>query len=146
MSDYDDSWDKEYSQAPSPLFGDPVQHRRRIGNQFMQTSSGMLPPEKTAPAAVVMRKADGSVAAPLPFTGIPADLAEWAFHPHIPAAIPQALVQARGELSDSSIHESAAAGVRGSGAALPHAERIQAAFGPAHDVSHVQGNCRYRPR
>ncbi|GAB4570264.1 MAG: hypothetical protein Tsb0020_24910 [Haliangiales bacterium] len=100
----------------------------------------MLPPQKTALPAVVMRKADGTAAPPLPFTGIPADLAAWAFQPHMPMAAPQTPIQARGDISGPSVHEAAAAGVRDSGSALPHAERIQAAFGPAHDIRHVRAH------
>lgn len=140
MSDYGDSKDKGRSPVPSPLRGGPVQSQCRAGKQFTQTSSGMLPPQTTAPAVVMMRKADGSVAAPLPFTGIPADLAAWAFHPHIPAVVPQAPVQARGDVGSPSVHEAASAGVRGTGSALPHAKRIQTAFGPVHDISHVQAH------
>ncbi|GAB4524603.1 MAG: hypothetical protein Tsb0020_42720 [Haliangiales bacterium] len=118
---------------------------RRAGNQFTQTNTEMLPPRKTAPPAVVMRKADGSAAEPLPFTGISAESAAWAFLPHTPGIAPPAPVQARGDigsvqLRQRSVGEVAAAGVRGGGAALPHAERIQAAFGPSHDVSHVQAH------
>ncbi|GAB4517170.1 MAG: hypothetical protein Tsb0020_35750 [Haliangiales bacterium] len=61
----------------------------------MQTRSGQLPPTKTAPPAVVQRRADGSQAEPLPFTGIPAELAEWAFLPGAARPTPQALVQAK---------------------------------------------------
>ncbi len=139
------------SQAPSPLLDRPVQRRRGAGSPFMQTRSETLPPRKTAPPAVVMRKADGAVAEPLPFTGISAEAAEWAFLPHKPGVSPPAPVQARGAMGGASadavqmaeqrsIHESAAAGVSGSGGSLPHAERIQAAFGPAHDVSHVRAH------
>ncbi|GAB4524267.1 MAG: hypothetical protein Tsb0020_42440 [Haliangiales bacterium] len=141
MPDYDDSKDNGRSQAPYPSHGSPARNQRHAGNQTMRTSSGMLPPRKTAPPAVVMRKADGTVAPPLPFTGIPADNAAWAFQPHIPMSAPQAPVQARGgDIDGPSVHEAAAAGVSGGGSALPHAERIQAAFGPAHDISHVRAH------
>ncbi len=41
---------------------------------------------------------------------------------------------------DGAVHEAAAAGVSGSGGALPHLEQIQAAFGPEHDVSGVRAH------
>ncbi len=96
MSDYNDSTDKghSYSHVRSPSRGF-AQNEHRAGHQFMQTRSGMLSPQKTAPPAVVMRRADGSVAAPPPFTGIRDDLATWAFRPHVPAAAPPASVQSR---------------------------------------------------
>lgn len=49
-------------------------------------------------------------------------------------------VQAKGdtaEQSAASVHEAAAQGVAGSGTSLPHADRIQQAFGPQHDVSNI---------
>ncbi len=151
MSDYDDSQDHGHLHALSPRLDGSVQNQRRAGNQFTHTSTGALPPRKTAPPAVVMRKADGSAAAPLPFTGISADMAEWAFLPHVSprtlGVAPQAPVQARGDMGGTdvtsgqrSIHESAAAGVSEGGSALPHSERIRASFGPAHDVSHVRAH------
>ena len=51
-------------------------------------------------------------------------------------------VQARGAPTaeePASVHAAASAGVRGSGSALPHMERIQAAFG-AHDLGDVQAH------
>ncbi|GAB4558749.1 MAG: hypothetical protein Tsb0020_03990 [Haliangiales bacterium] len=117
MPDHDDAKDKGHSPSSSPLRDGPALNQRRAGNQFKRTSSGMLPPQKTAPPAVVMRKADGTVAEPLPFTGISDDLAAWAFHPHIPAASPQALVQARGDISrqDAAASPSASGPENGSG-------------------------------
>ncbi|GAB4520289.1 MAG: hypothetical protein Tsb0020_38930 [Haliangiales bacterium] len=121
----------------------------------MQTRTGQMPPVKSAPPVVVQKKADGSNAEPLPFAGISRDAAEWAFLPHTSSSASdvarQAPVQARGERAGTEadaaspsrseqVHEAAAAGVIGSGSALPYAERIQAAFGPAHDVSHVQAH------
>ncbi|GAB4569274.1 MAG: hypothetical protein Tsb0020_23370 [Haliangiales bacterium] len=95
MSDYDNSLDRGPSQAPSPVRDGPVQSQRRAGNQLVQRRATAPPPAKAAPPAVVMRKADGTAAAPLPFTGISADAAAWAFHPHTPAAAPTAPVQAK---------------------------------------------------
>lgn len=108
MADYDDLKDKRHSQARSSSRGGSAQNQRRTGNQFKRTSAGMLPPPKTAPPPVVMCKADGTAAAPLPFTAISDDSAAWAFHPHLPAVAPQAPVQARGEMGGPSIHEAAA--------------------------------------
>ena len=39
-----------------------------------------------------------------------------------------------------AVHNAAAAGVAGAGGALPHAEKIQAAFGPTHDVSSISAH------
>jgi hypothetical protein len=53
-----------------------------------------------------------------------------------------AAVQARGDLAaedPAQVHDAAAAGVSGSGSALPHIDRIQAAFGE-HDVSSVRAH------
>ncbi len=52
---------------------------------------------------------------------------------------PEANVQLKGEgdVQKSQIHDIAALGTQGSGTSLPHAERIQAAFG-GHDISGVQ--------
>jgi Domain of unknown function (DUF4157) len=55
-------------------------------------------------------------------------------------------VQARGSQEDdgaedpASVHHAAAAGVSGAGGALPHLDRIQEAFGPAHDVTGVRAH------
>jgi len=40
----------------------------------------------------------------------------------------------------TEVHGAATAGVSGASGALPHAEKIQAAFGPAHDVSSVRAH------
>ncbi|WP_428265897.1 DUF4157 domain-containing protein [Haliangium sp.] len=50
-------------------------------------------------------------------------------------------VQGKGAMSEDSnaVHHAAATGVGGSGGALPHLDRIQAAFG-GHDVSHVRAH------
>lgn len=48
---------------------------------------------------------------------------------------------ADGPASDASdVHRAAAAGVSGGGAPLPHGDRIQALFGPAHDVSGIRAH------
>ena len=41
---------------------------------------------------------------------------------------------------DGAVHDAAAAGVSGSGGALPHLAQIQTAFGPEHDVSGVRAH------
>ena len=38
------------------------------------------------------------------------------------------------------VHDAAEAGVSGPGGALPHADKIQAAFGPAHDVTSIRAH------
>ncbi len=48
-------------------------------------------------------------------------------------------LQAKGELSGEDVQAKAAAGVAGGGGALPHGDRIQAAFGK-HDISGVQAH------
>lgn len=40
----------------------------------------------------------------------------------------------------AELHRAAEAGVSGSGAPLPHADRIQASFGPDHDVSSIRAH------
>lgn len=55
----------------------------------------------------------------------------------------QHAVQARGlvEADDpASVHRAAAAGVSGTGSTLPYFDRIQGAFGDAHDLSRVQAH------
>jgi hypothetical protein len=52
-------------------------------------------------------------------------------------------VQARGSMdaeNPDSVHRSAAAGVGGAGGALPHLDRIQEAFGGAHDLGQVRAH------
>lgn len=44
-----------------------------------------------------------------------------------------------GEAATASIHDTAAAGVAGTGSELPHLDRIQQSFG-GHDISHVQAH------
>jgi len=61
------------------------------------------------------------------------------------AVAPVAPVQRKAEpagqtVDDAGVHQAAAAGVAGSGSALPHADRIQESFGPAHDVSGVRAH------
>jgi Domain of unknown function (DUF4157) len=54
-----------------------------------------------------------------------------------------AAVQARGDLhanDPASVHRAAAAGVSGAGSALPYFDRIQEAFGGAHDLNHVRAH------
>ncbi|GAB4566959.1 MAG: hypothetical protein Tsb0020_19080 [Haliangiales bacterium] len=97
MASYDDPQHNQRSQHPAHLLGDPVQNQHRAGNQFTQTCSGQLSPQKTAPPAVVQKRGDGSAADPLPFTGIPTSAAEWAFLPHTSGVAPQTPVQARGQ-------------------------------------------------
>ena len=52
-------------------------------------------------------------------------------------------VQARGSIDaedPAGVHQAAAAGVSGSGSALPHLGRLQEAFGDAHDLSQVRAH------
>ncbi len=52
-------------------------------------------------------------------------------------------VQARGDIEaddPASVHQAAAAGVSGAGSALPYFDRIQEAFGGAHDLSQVRAH------
>jgi hypothetical protein len=52
-------------------------------------------------------------------------------------------VQARGDMDaqdPAAVHRAAAAGVSGSGGAMPHLDRIQESFGGAHDVSQVRAH------
>jgi Fe2+ transport system protein FeoA len=52
-------------------------------------------------------------------------------------------VQALGDMEaedSASVHQAAAAGVSGAGSALPYFDRIQAAFGGAHDLSQVRAH------
>ncbi len=72
----------------------------------------------------------GAVPALLPCA--PATQADDPFGLHLP-------VQRLGDAAVPAdrIHAAAAHGVAGPGSSLPHRERIQAAFGPDHDVSHV---------
>ena len=54
-----------------------------------------------------------------------------------------AAVQARGDVDaddPATVHRAAAAGVSGTGSALPYFDRIQAAFGGAHDLSQVRAH------
>jgi hypothetical protein len=54
-----------------------------------------------------------------------------------------AAVQARGDLDaedPTTVHRAAAAGVNGTGSALPYFDRIQAAFGGAHDLSQARAH------
>jgi hypothetical protein len=54
-----------------------------------------------------------------------------------------AAVQSRGDVGTddpASVHQAAAAGVSGAGNALPYFDRIQAAFGGAHDLSHARAH------
>ncbi len=56
------------------------------------------------------------------------------------APAPDNVVQLRGAANDSTrVHEHAAAGVAGTGAALPHLDAIQASFG-AHDVTGIRAH------
>ena len=50
-----------------------------------------------------------------------------------------AAVQAKGDVGGDGVHAAAAKGTAGAGGALPHGDRIQAAFG-SHDVSQVQAH------
>jgi hypothetical protein len=55
----------------------------------------------------------------------------------------QAAVQARGDVAaddPASVHGAAAAGVSGAGSKLPHFDRIQQAFGSAHDIGQVRAH------
>lgn len=67
----------------------------------------------------------------------------------MPARGHESAVQARGlpDTSDTSdagepesVHRAAAAGISGSGGALPYLDRIQDSFGPGHDVSGVRAH------
>ncbi|GAB4569891.1 MAG: hypothetical protein Tsb0020_24300 [Haliangiales bacterium] len=135
-------------QDPSPevTSHSPAQTQRATSSQRAQTNTERLPSRRSAPAPVVQRRADGSAAPPLPFTGLRADLAAAAFRPDLAAPPATPAVQARGDIArdsspvQKSVHESAAAGVSGSGSALPHLDRIQQAFGPSHDVSQVKAH------
>jgi Domain of unknown function (DUF4157) len=52
-------------------------------------------------------------------------------------------VQARGDVTandPAAVHDAAAAGMSGGGSPLPHLDRIQPAFGAAHDVSGVRAH------
>ncbi|WP_428267681.1 DUF4157 domain-containing protein [Haliangium sp.] len=51
-----------------------------------------------------------------------------------------ASVQAQGDADGEHVHRAAAAGVSGSGGPLPHLERVQASFGPGHDVSGIKAH------
>jgi hypothetical protein len=58
------------------------------------------------------------------------------------ACFGEAVVQAKGDLAEGNVDNvtaTAAAGVRGSGAPLPHLERIQKSFGP-HDISGIRAH------
>lgn len=48
--------------------------------------------------------------------------------------------QATGPAAHAQVHAAAAAGVSGAGGPLPHADKIQAAFGPAHEVSSIRAH------
>ncbi len=139
MPDYDDSTDKGHSPAPYPSHSGPAQKQRRAGSQTMRASSEMLPPQKTAPPAVVMRKADGTVAPPLPFTAIPSNSAAWAFQPHMTMSAPKAPVQARGDMDMA--HRGVSAARAGDGAA--HQRQGDAVFDRAVPVAPRR---RRRPR
>jgi Domain of unknown function (DUF4157) len=55
----------------------------------------------------------------------------------------QPAVQARGDVAaddPTSVHRAAAAGVSGAGSSLPHVDRIQQAFGGAHDIGQVRAH------
>jgi hypothetical protein len=59
------------------------------------------------------------------------------------AAVEQIQAHSNGEMiltDDASKRESAAAGLAGSGTALPHLDRIQESFGSAHDLSGVRAH------
>ena len=45
-----------------------------------------------------------------------------------------------GDTATTGIHAAAAHGVQSTGSSLPHQDRIQAAFGPSHDVSGIQAH------
>lgn len=105
MPYYDDPRDKQRSRPPSHLCSGRVQKQSPAGNQFMQTRSEKLRPQKTAPPAVVMRKADGSEIEPPQFTGIATDAATWAFLPHTSGGALQAPVQARSEVQTKAVQK-----------------------------------------
>ncbi len=82
----------------------------------------------------------GGAAAPAAGTPVQAKSSRDFTADHWMDAAHRGAVQAKGdtaEQSAASVHEAAAQGVAGSGTSLPHADRIQQAFGPQHDVSNI---------
>jgi Domain of unknown function (DUF4157) len=108
------------------------------------TRTGKLPESRDASSDAsrgeVQRKAGAANAAVAPARSS----AQWTDDPQIDAAHRGlSAVQARGNASAEdpfAVHDAAAAGVSGAGSALPHFDRIQAAFGGAHDLGGVRAH------
>ena len=104
---------------------------------------------ETGQSPVVQRKAAPAGVAPAR-AGRPS--ADWSSDVHLDMAHrgltalseeAHGAVQARGAVDaedPASVHRAAAAGVSGSGSALPNLDRIQAAFGTEHDLSQVRAH------
>ncbi len=100
-------------------------------------------PEPARPAAGKSTRSDGLPASgradPVQLTpGFTAVAHEDPFGAHLLGE----QVQMRGKDVGTSehVHAAAAHGIAGAGATLPFLDQIQASFGPAHDVSHVQAH------
>ena len=90
---------------------------------------GLIPKPRTSAALQASSVHDGAVAEPSALRGHDLDVQLRMLRP----------VQLHGGGGAAGVQEAAAAGVRGSGGALPHAQQIQGAFG-RHDVSSVQAH------
>jgi hypothetical protein len=138
-----DGWKQDGLEGARGAREKDVQQRPGPGKA---TRTSKLPESREA---TVQRKSAAANASAAPQAR---SAAEWTDDPQIDAAHrgltalsarDQAAVQARGDVDaedPAAVHGAAAAGVSGTGSALPYFDRIQAAFGGGHDLSGVRAH------
>jgi hypothetical protein len=134
-------------EKDDPKFGGVAQtDSHRATQRASRTEPGKVAlTSKLAPArepAVQRKAASASTAGTQPQPSRPAATDSWMDAAHRGASA-QPAVQAHGDVAaedPASVHQAAAAGVSGAGSTLPHFDRIQQAFGGAHDLGQVRAH------